>query len=539
MRSSCTRRRRRARLIALAALAASLTLPISVRPALGGDLYTLFDGTCRRTTGVLVHVDEDRILVLEMSGRLARMPRDQVGSLVLHNLLENPLYEISLDREFKSYLRDVWVGDDDEASFTGWPTSFFDDLLIFTDIEGKTHVVDPADISRMVDTSIGVSQLRPQVHARPNLGFPAQLVPCAAQTPIAGALPPSRVIADRIKLGDHFAKLKESYQAIDEFEERTRVYARPFVFDDSSRVGLFFHQDMPLPIPFYFRWSSGRPYRFQSRTVLGNTIHDWLPFTTPTLSLTSDAKSHFFNATFVGNILALPAGTNAFRAKEEEGFDDDPFGQGPDEPETDKRLGVDVSYNYLILMGADYWRLSVSAGPAYLSTRIETPSTRMEPAQPLEARRIDAEKLSPSLRVRYQGAHIDLRALYFNTRLSGKRTENEFDEMGNAIEPGRFKLRSDALRLGATLTIFREVEIALDQIFTLGKYSERDNEQPLSLSYFYSDSNAQVSSDFGRFVTVRGYARVLSRRHSVKLPTIFGNDNRTEMRFGAALEFVF
>ena len=517
----------RARLIALTALAASLSVSAFSRPALGGDLYTLFDGACRRTTGVLVHVDENRILVLELSGRLARMPRDQVGSLVLHNLLENPLSEISLDTELKGYLRDVWVGNDDEASFTGWPTSFFDDLLIFTDIEGKTHVVDPADISKMVDTSIEVSQLTPQVHARPNLGFPAQLVPCAAQTPIPGSLPPSRVIADRIKLGDHFAKLKESYQAIDEFEERTRVYARPFVFDESSRVGLFFHQDMPLPIPFYFRWSSGRPYRFQSRTVLGNTIHDWLPFTTPTLSLTSDAKSHFFNATFVGNILSLPAGTNAFAAKEDESFDDDPDGQG-----SSKRLGVDVSHNYLILMGADYWRLSLSAGPAYLSTRIETP-------RPLKARRVDAEKLSPSLRVRYQGARIDLRALYFNTRLSGKLTENAFDEMGNPIDAGRFKLRSDALRLGATLTILREVDIALDQIFTLGKYSERDNQEPLSLSYFYSDSNAQVSSDFGRFVTVRGYARVLVRRHNVKLPTVLGNDNRTDVRFGAALEFVF
>jgi hypothetical protein len=134
-------------------------------------------------------------------------------------------------------------------------------------------------------------------------------------------------------------------------------------------------------------------------TVIGNTIHDWLPFATPSLSLTSDAKSHFFNATFVGNIVALPAGTNAFLLDE---LSEDPITE----------LGVEQSHNYVILMGADYWRLSVSAGPAYLSTKIETP-------EPVIPRRIDADRLSPAARVRYLGSGLSLHAMYFYTRITG------------------------------------------------------------------------------------------------------------------------
>ncbi len=486
-------------------------------PALAGDLYTLFDGSCGRTTGVLVHVDENRVLLVDLSGRLASVTRDEIHSLVLHNLLENPLSGITVDSRLKRFLRDVWVGDDDKVSFTGWATNFFDDLLIFADIDGKTHVVDPADVSKMVDASIGEGRLTPSVHAHPNLGYPPEMVPCAKQTPAVGSLPPSRVIADRIKLGGHFTKLEEAYLALDGFEERTRVYARPFVFDEASRVGLFYHQDSPLPLPFYFRWSSGRPYRFQSRTIIGNTIHDWLPFTTPSLSIASDVKSHFFNATFVGNIVALPAGTNAFV-----------LDQITNEPTT--RLGVEVSHNYIILMGADYWRLSVSAGPAYLATKFEVPDLLG-----LNERRVDADELSPAVRVRYLGSRVDLRAMYFNTRISGD-VNDVVDE--NAM--GTYSLRADAVRVGATITVLDEIDIAVDQIFTIGKYAERDNPgDSLELSYLYSDSNAQVSSDFGRYVTVRAYARLLARRHDVERPANLDNDNRTDLRFGAALEFVF
>ncbi len=238
------------------------------------DLYTVFDGSCKQTTGILVHVDEERVLLLELSGATTFVLREDVHSLVLHNLLENPLPVIEVNGELKKYMRDVWVGDDRNATFSGWATGFFDDLLIFADIDGKTHIVDPEDVAKMRDSALATGPYKPAAHASTALAFPPELVPCAKEAPTTGSLPPSRVVADRIKLGGVFTKLEEEYRQLDGFEERTLVYAKPFLFDPDSRVRLFYHQDSPIPVPIYFRWSSGRPYRFQSQTTIGMTIHE-------------------------------------------------------------------------------------------------------------------------------------------------------------------------------------------------------------------------------------------------------------------------
>ena len=474
------------------------------------DLYTVFDASCKQTTGILVHVDEKRVLLIELSGTTAAVPRQDIHSLVLHNLLENPLPVIELSGELKRYLRDVWMGDDGKPTFSGWATGFFDDLLIFADIDGKTHIVDPEDVAKMRDSALATGPHRPAVYASTALAFPPELVPCAKAPPTAGSLPPSRVVADRIKLGGVFTKLEEAYRQLDGFEERTWVYAKPFVFDPDSRVGLFYHQDSPIQLPIYFRWSSGRPYRFQSQTTIGMTIHEWLPTTSPSFSVASNTKSHFFNASFVGNVAGLPAGSNAFLFDELSGEDG-----------ARRNVEVTVGYNYLILMGVDYWRLSLAAGPAYLATRIATPGG---------GRNVSAEAASPAFRLLYLGSRLNLRALYYHTRMSGDAQTISNDAIGT------YHLRADAVRVGATVAISDEIAIDLDHIVTIGTYREGDDMQSSQLEYLHLDTGVAISSSFGRYVTVRGYLRHFLRRYEFDA---LADDSRNETKFGAALEFLF
>ncbi len=460
-----------------------------------------------------MHVNETRVLLIELSGQTAAVQRQDVNSLVLHNLLENPLPVIEVNQELKKYMRDVWVGDDGNATFSGWATGFFDDLLIFADIDGKTHIVDPEDVSRMRGSALAAGSHKPAVHASTALAFPPELVPCAKAPPVAGSLPPSRVVADRIKLGGLFSKLEDDYRRLDGFEERTLVYAKPFVFDPDSRVGLFYHQDSPIPVPIYFRWSSGRPYRFQSQTTIGMTIHEWLPTMSPSFSVASNTKSHFFNASFVGNVTGLPAGSNAFL------FDE------LSDTSAITQTDVTVGFNYLILMGADYWRLSLSAGPAYLSTRIELPGAQGG------ARNVRAESASPAFRLMYLGDRLNLRALYYRTRISG-----DTEDMSAAGPFGTYKLRADAARVGATLAISDEIALDLDHIATIGKYRESFEMMTSQLKYLHLDTALAISSSFGRYVTVRGYLRHFLRRYE---QGALGDENRNETKFGAALEFLF
>jgi len=518
------------KLARLCALAAAL---FCARPAVAGDLYSFYDSACGRVSGILVHADEERVVLVDLSGHAVAVYRNKVHAVVLHQLLENPIEEIVVDTHLKQYLRDVWIGGDAQPSFTGWATGFFDDLLIFVDLNGKTHVLDPGDISKLSPSKHPESAIRPPVYAAPTLAFPPEIVPCSRVAPPPGALPPSRVVADRIKLGDYFTKLEEHYLELEGFEERTRVYAKPFLFDEASRVGLLYDQadPLPFPFPFYFRWSSGRPYRFQSETIIGNSAHAYLPLTTPTLSASSDAKSHFFNAIFIGNIVALPAGTDAFV------LDDIDMLVGG----TQRPTSVDISYNYMILMGVDYWRLSLSAGPAYLATRVTIPDTGS--GTNIGPRDVRAEEMSPTVLLRYHAPHFRARGLYFHTSMDGE------DEVGEGLTD--FRLRAQAARFGITFDLLEEVELSVDQIVRRGTYRESFlspiGDASGSVSYMHLETLGTAGLDFGRYVTVRGFARILHRRNDLEINVDFqlppnypnGKSSRTETTFGGSLEFVF
>ncbi len=503
-----------------------LCVVLRAGPSLAGELYSIFDAACQRQSGVLLRVDATHVVLVDLEGRVIKQERSRISSVVLHTLLESPLGEIHIDDALAPYLRRIWVGTDKEPTFTGWATAFYDDLVIFVDLDGKTHVLSPEEIRRVGLVAQRGTRPAAAPPARPALAFPPEVVPCASEAVPDGAVPPSHVIADRIKLDDHFAKLEEHYLALDGFEERTKVYAHPFVFDPASRVGLLYFEDMELPIPFYFRWSSGRAYRFQSLLVVGNSPHEWLPVVGPTLSLRSDVKSHFFSASFVGNLVALPAGSDAFILSR--------LNRNRTPP---SEMKLDTSYNYLMLLGADYWRFSLAVGPAYLATRIQVP---MQPT-----RAAQADQASPTVRLRYQSENLELRALYYRTRLDGTLASNEDVPFATGMGSARVKYHqgADTVRAGGTWKPFPSIELALDEVVAVGDYSESMNPMgaaltPLSLSYLQALTSGMIAADFGRYITVKAYG-ILTYARNQAPGLAAANNSGWDARFGGALEFVF
>jgi hypothetical protein len=484
-------------------------------PAFAVDLHSLFDAECHRQTGVLLHVDAEDVILVGLDGHMIRQRRDRIQAVVLHSVLENPLATIQVDAPLAAYLRRIWVGNDSDATFSGFATGFHDDLVIFLDLNGKVRVLEPDEIRKMAPLTALGEHRAPASRPLPQLGFPPEVVPCGTSVPAGTeAVPPKYIIADSIKLGDYFGNLEERYQGLDGFEERTRVYAHPFVFDQRSRLGLTYFQDQDLPLPFYFAISAGRAYRFQSYTVIGNAPNDSLPITQPTLTLRSEAKSHFFNASFIGNLAALPAGSDAFalqRLNASSSLNTNP--------------GVLASYNYVLLLGADYWRLSFSGGPAYLATQIIVPPAR---------RSVQGVRASPALRLRYQSDLLDARIVFFHTRESGSLSDvlgNDFSGMGS------YDFATDSVRVGATLRPGANLELALDEVVTIGRYSESrtDGGTALNVSYKRLDTGITVSSDFGRYVTVKALIQLLYTGYDAAA----GINASFDPRFGGALEFLF
>jgi hypothetical protein len=259
--------------------------------------------------------------------------------------------------------------------------------------------------------------------------------------------------------------------------------------------------------------------------VLGSP---WLPIVEPTLGFRSDVKSHFFNASFVGHLVSLPAGSRVFAAEAALA----PMGDVP---------AVDQLYNYLVLMGADWGRLSLAGGTLYPILRIcFSRSVRRE---------IAADEMSPAVRVMYVAPALRVRAMYFRTaqdrqggegwnRLGGE----DYYSPSPAGEPQRpaYGLEVNSLRVGVDVELPRSLSLSADQLVTWGRYDESGLG---SLDLVHAFTSLALTAQFSHYVATRGYVNLFHRRYetsvSAAIPDIPAGRTDTSYQFGGALEFLF
>jgi hypothetical protein len=462
---------------------------------------------------------------ITLDGAYATMPVEAVAMVVIHKVLENPLARIALDDPLAALARHIRTGNDEASGFTGWPVGFYDQLVIFFDTEGRSHVLEPQDIRGVQPVRGMPTELRPTVFAKVALDFPPELLLCGLPRAESG-LRPSRVLGDRIKVDDYLAKLRDRYYALDSFEERTRVYPRPLVFDPTTRLGLAYFSGnrgaLVKYLPLYFQWSSGRPYRFQSHSAVGVVTSPWLPIIDPTLGFQSDVKSHFFTASFVGHLVSLPAGSSAFQNVESALF---PQGTTP---------AVDELYNYLVMMGADWGRLSISGGALYRSVRVAF-------AQ-YERREISADAMTPVARLMWIGTRVRLRAMYFRTRQDRPLGEGWRSLDSSSQSTPAYGLSLDTFRAGVDLDLPMDLSLSADQILTFGSYRETGI---ATMDIVHALSSVVLTAQFSRYVATKGYFNLSHRRYDTTRAAagpdaiVPGPTTRTNVQLGGALEFLF
>lgn len=501
-----------------------LTIVASVAHAI--ELHSFIDDECHATTGVLVRVDESSVQLIRLDGTFAILPVESVRLLAIHKVLENPLARIVVDDSLRALARQVRTGEGAQATFVGWPVGFYDQLVIFFDTDGRAHVLEHQDIRSLRPVRTMAAEIRPSTFASVTLDFPPELLLCGGARAEAGVRP-SRVLGDRIKVDDYLAKLRDRYSALDSFEERTRVYPRPFVFDPTTRLGLSYlsgtRGDFVKYVPLYFEFSSGRPYRFQSHSTVGVSMSRWLPIVEPTLSFQSDVKSHFFTATFVGHLPSLPAGSSAFDA--EQAF----LPQGPSP-------AVDELYNYLMLMGGDWGPFSASGGVMYRDARVALSKSNR--------RELKADCMTPVARLMWVGSRARVRAMYFRTRQDRSLGEGwrplSFGDSQTALRG--YSLSFDTVRAGVDLDLPFDLSMSADQIVTVGSYREGGTG---SLDLVHALSSLVLTAQFSRYVATKGYLNIFHRRYDIAADVsappdvVAGSTTRTNFQFGGALEFLF
>ncbi|MDT8446765.1 MAG: hypothetical protein RRB13_07700 [bacterium] len=329
------------------------------------ELYRLLDAQCEGPAGLIIYTDAQQIDLLGLDGRLNSIRREEVRHILVYNALENPISQVRLTGRLQSELREIHLKHRGGPAFTGWPIRFLEELVVYYDTNGKTSLVGIDQIVRIKAPVHLTAELAPTKAqpVSPRLG--QGLSQCHDQEAPGPGEPlfPTRVISDQIRISQFFGAYQEGFTNLRRFQERTQFYARPFVFDEETKFGLPLtvpnsNEELPSFFPFYFQWSAGRPYSHQGLTVLGTKQVEWLPQVEPVFVMQTDLKSHFFNASFVGNPMALAAGSGFMVANRA-------FALDYYKKVVAKEAAVNESFNYLALSGIDYGPFSLAAGVYY------------------------------------------------------------------------------------------------------------------------------------------------------------------------------
>lgn len=477
------------------------------------EIHTLINAKCQKVSGVVVAVDEQQVRLIGLDGTSQTWRRDDIVSVVLHKAVDNPIPAVTLDGALRSVLYDVYLNSSDPPAFTGWAVQFIEELVVFFDLGGRTHVLSYEDIHRMREPEVPAMVIMP--HAPLTLHFPSDYVECQ-NLANSGGVPPSRIIGDRVKVSDYFDTFANHYLALDSFRERTFLYAKPFLFDERTRLGLLYMRHRSPLLPVYIHWSTGRPYAFQSFMLIGGAPVLWLPSVDPAVVVWSDLKSHVFHATFLVNPFAIPAGTTI-------------YGAGAIEPRTRRDRHTESSFNYLILMGGDYGPWSASVGTYYPARFI-----RMLPLE----RDVRANRAALVFRARATFQQLTLRALYFRTRQSSANGRGLGDGNGGTYETEGvpYALSEDAVRLGATVDAF-ETQGSLDAVATQGTY---DEVPAFDLAFRHLQLGLTISREFGHYVRMNVHLNYhVEHNEFTSATAVNSSDSRAELDYGGAFEFQF
>lgn len=496
------------------------------------EIHMILKENCSAATGVVIYTSPTHIELLTLDGKSENIARADIRSLFIYNTIGVPFRNFPLSKPLIHRLRTVELDANISAQTIGWPVKFVENLVMFLDVRGKIHVYE-LDLIR---------KLRP-VWREANGGSVPALTMQGSKSDVfepdgsaasdqcpgsfqkkSSATPPTRWLTDKIRINDYLKSLEQGYEVLDSFQERTYLYAKPILFDVRTRFGIsiYSRQSEPNPtFPFYFQWFKGRPYRFQSFTMLGAKPSLFLPSVEPGIGVSSEVKSHVFHALFVGNFLGLSAGSAIFTKND---FQD---------IMTSKPSSA-VSHNYMALMGGDYGPFSVSGGffyPVLLFTQEE------------QVREVLASDLSYALRfmLTYERWRFRVVGSWLDRSDSSPTRKEVIRENGGTrlVDPDSFTLNFGFLRPGIDFHLSRAIELNLDFMYATAKYSEKEGSSKRTYNFQKQNVIATVRQSFSEYVTVSVTGNFVNRNDNANLTGTTQKKSKQESTFFGSFEFVF
>ncbi|MDH5216164.1 MAG: hypothetical protein OEX19_00580 [Gammaproteobacteria bacterium] len=507
-------------------------------PAMAVDINSIVLNSCEKVEGIIIDADNKFLRLLSLNGEVVNIPIKEIDTVFTFGSNKNPFTQFQLDNDSYKYLKEIYFEvDQKEPDVIGWAFKFIEDLVFFYSIDGKMHVLS-IDQIRKVRPYKGLRNTVLLDKQKYQLEVSDYLANCeftSSQDPDEQSLQAVRIISDQIKIGEFLDNYLKGTQRLDNFEERTYLYAKPFLYRERNRLSInYFRQDFGIPnyLPVAFIWSNGTEYHFQSNSGIGAQLSENLPYVGPLFLIRSDFKSHFFSGSFEGNIESLSAGSNV-------SFD------GEDKSSVDIHTdATDVlrprmveSFNYLAVMGADFGPFSLGVGSYFPVHRIRFDQSNH--------RDLLAYKMSPLVRMIYTKKWITMRVLVSQSKYKyeANTLSDQISEYSSIYNPddlsgdfgidfteqpqeetlmpaiGDFDFIKRFVRISGDIDVYEGVKLVGGGVFTYGHYNELSYGIKNKLEFNNIMLSAGIEHQFSHYVNLKLFYQVLRRSNT---GTIYG-----------------
>ena len=517
------------------------------------EIYTLVGDNCETETGLIVGGNERRIYMLNVDGRLSSIGQDDVRLILVYNIHDNPIPMVDLNSELGSLLREVELSDVEKTNFIGWPIKFIDQVIIFFDIDGKTHLVDLEKIKNFSAPEQPFNKRKEISNAKPTqFGLGNSLSQCKKKDAEDGVkmVEPTRMLGDRIKVDKFFSEYERGFTALRRFQKKTVFYSKPFLYEKRSRVGIIYTREdylreiTPSLIPFRFQWSSGSPFASQGVYSVGAKEPDYVASVEPQFVLDAKVKTHFMSAAFIGNVFCFSAG-NACVMDRRSLYANYFSKLSSDSNE------IYPLFNYLALTGLDYKEYSIAGGFYYpvfgiigghrfreITSSQASPILKFQRTTPKSMIRLTYSQTTRKSTSPKDDQEIQL---IYSRELSdaAQITSESASLIDNLLD---YFLTTHHYRIKLNFKILDGIDFGINEILFHGKYAETQGGERYLMEFRHVISSMVVKKQFSDYIALTGQLNHFLRTHDYEVinlnETSNNQDKENNVSFSLTIEFL-
>ena len=497
-----------------------LYLLFSAHALLARDFVVIKSPNCQFTTGIIVSAQDGIIRLSTPSGKIFKIEESKIKSILTYGLNTNAfLKTANKSKEVMKYFKKITIRQSKEV-IQGFPFYYIEDLIFIHSTKGKIIVLSTTEISSIEDAFDLQFEISQNTTLNPD--YTEQASECGRTLKQnAQSIPPTRVLGDNLKIDEYLSNYKKGERSFIDLQERTKFYAKPYLYPRRNRMGITNLTSTKAYLPFYYQWSTGEDFHFQSVNKFGGAISDFLPTYEVNNVFSSQFKSHFLHGYFEGNLSGFSSGTI-------------PADYSSSKPNTNMFIN---NFNYYAFIGADWKNFSFSYGGGYFTPFITT--------KDYETRELSANALSSSVRMAYttRRFYISLTNYTLDDKSSSSfEVDDQIDITSrnsiNEDDITGFSYDAQFYRLSTKWNILEETSLSGDIITGKGSYQESGS-QAFQVDFESSAYLITVARQFGHYITLSLYMK----SETQKLDTLLGSTNKSfeydETNYGGRFELLF